>query len=247
MEPIPAASFGKSHIALIGVSIVLLVAATFMSGGLKLSSFSFSSAQSAPKGLTLAEAQAQAHQIIAERNGTGTGDSTALAAQNQEQLAEVDPSYGKGSVLGASTDSSADVDQVLNSDAIASLPISSYQTSDPLQFNGYARSVHAVESKYGADVLLGALTTRDQASLQAAAAAYKNIIAGLLEVKVPSQFIEYHRMKLVYYSALAGMASSMATDGADDQTAAAASLFFTLNDKLQALQTQLESQYEVIL
>jgi hypothetical protein len=248
MEPIPAASFGKSHISLIAVSIVLLVAASFMRGGLKLGSFGFSSAKSAPKPLTYEEIKAMAHDKVAQNNAAAA-DSSASDAQTQAQLAEVDPTYGTGSVLGASIGpaSDADVDQVMNSGLISSLPISTYQTTDALQFNAYASAVHAVENKYGGEALIGALTTRDQASLQSATSSYKNIITGLMAVKVPTQFLEYHRMKLVYYSSLAQIASSMSGDGNNDTAASAASLFFSMNDKILALQSRLESQYEVIL
>jgi len=248
MEPIPLASFGKSHVKLIAVSVILLIAASFMRGGLKLGSFGFSSAQSAPEGLTLEEAKVQARQIVAERHGLDS-DSAAMAEQAQAQLAEIDPTYGDGSVLGSSigTDGNIDTDSILNSDAVNSIQINTYQTDDRLQLNFYASQVHAVESHYGAIALLGALGTREQSSLLAAQAGYKNIISELQGIKVPSQFSQYHKMKLVYYSALASMADSMASEGPNEQAATAASLFFSLNDKIDALRPQLESQYGVIL
>lgn len=253
MEPIPAASFGKSHIKLIAVSIILLVAASFMRGGLKLSSFGAASAESAPKPITLEEAQAKAHAIVAAQATADGDDSAAAAQQTKEQLAELDPNLADelagGSVLGASTgvDPTVDADQVLNSDTVTSLPITSYVTSDSLDFNTYATQIHRVESKYGANVIIGALSGRDEASLQGAANNYKGIVAELRTMRVPSQFLEYHRMKLVYYAALAQMASSMTADGPDDSAASAASLFFSLNDKIKSMRTQLNSQYEVIL
>ena len=242
------ASFGKSHLKLIAVSVILLIAATFMRGGLKLSSFSFSTAKSAPQGMTLEEAKAKARQIVAERHGSAV-DQSVLAEQTQDQLAEIDASYGGGEVLGAATASEGnmDADSVLNSEAVNSIQINTYQTSDKLRLNSYASQVHAVEGKYGAVVLLGALGSREQSGLQAARAGYKNIISSLQALLVPSQFSEYHKMKLVYYSALASMADSMASEGPNEQAAAAASLFFSLTDKIDALGTQLETQYGVIL
>lgn len=247
MEPIPAASFGKSHIKLIAVSIILLVTATFMRGGFTLGKFGFSKAESAPNKLTLAEAKAQAHQIVAEKYGDD--NSSSLAEKSQAQLAEIDPNFGQGSVLGASigVDGNIDISSVLNSDAISSAKINVYQTENKLQLNGYGTQLHAIEEKFGAVILLGALTTRDQASLQQAQSGYKNIISALQEMQVPAQFEEYHRMKLVYYSSLVSMADSMASEGPSEQAATATTLFFSLNEKLETLRSQLESQYGVLL
>lgn len=248
MEPIPAVSFGKSHLKLIGASILLLIAALFMRGGFTLGSFGLSQADSAPKRITLAEAQAQAHQIVMEQSG-GVADGAALAEKTQEQLAEIDPNFGGGAVLGASVgdDGNLNVDELLNSSAIKSAQINIYQTQDPLQFTAYSSQVHDLENKYGAIILMTALSTRDQASLQKAQAGYKSIIAGLQAMQVPSQFEEFHRIKLVYYSALATMAESMASEGPNEQAATATSLFFSLNDKLESLSAQLASQYGVML
>lgn len=252
MESIPATSFGRSHIKLIAVSVVLLTTALFMRGGFTLGSFGFSSSEAAPKPMTLLEAQAKAHEIVAAQNAAnGTSDSAAADAQTQSDLAQLDPSFGTGSVLGASTgvgaDTSVNADDVLNSDVVTSLPITTITTNDPLDFNTYAIQVHAIESKYGANIIIGALSGRDEASLQSAANNYKGIVSEFRVMKVPTQFLEYHRMKLVYYSALAQMATSMSASGPDDTASSAASLFFSLNDRIKTLKNQLMTQYEVVL
>ncbi len=248
MEPIAAGSFGKSHIKLIALSILLLVAATFMRGGFTLGAFGFSSAESAPEKMTYEQAQAKAKQMIEEKYSAlpaGGQDPEQL----QQQLAEVDPNYGQGAVLGTSvtSDGNIDVESLMGSDALKAVDVKTYSTDNKLELNAYGSQIRAIENKHGAFVLMGALSTREKSALAQASTGYKNIISDLQSLAVPEQFEEYHRMKLIYYSALVSMAESMASEGPNEQAATATSLFFSLNDKIDTLGSQLESQYGVLL
>lgn len=248
MEPIAAGSFGKSHIKLIALSILLLVAATFMRGGFTLGAFGFSSAESAPEKMTYEQAQAQARQMVEEKYASMPAGGQS-PEQLQNQLAEIDPNYGQGEVLGTSVTSEGniDVESLMSSDVLKSVDIKTYTTDNRLELNGYGSQVRAIENQHGAVVLMGALSTRENSALMQANRGYKNIISDLQTISVPEQFEEYHRMKLIYYSALASMAESMASEGPSEQAATATSLFFSLNDKIDTLGSQLESQYGVLL
>lgn len=249
MESNPVFSFGKNHLGLIAISIVLLSVATFMRGGFTLGAFSFNKAESAEQGLTYEQAKEQAQKIVAEKYA-GIGSNTEAQSQlTQQQLAEVDPNYGEGAVLGTSVDSQGniDVDNLLSSQTMQALQIFTYETQDRLQLNYYGTQVSEIENKNGALLLFSALSSREQSSLQRAASGYKTIAAELQAMQVPTQFEQYHRMKLVYYSSLATMAESMASEGPGEQAATAASLFFALNEKIANLGAQLETELGVML
>jgi hypothetical protein len=247
MESDSGTSFARGHIKLIVLSVVALTAALFMRGGFTLGAFNFGHAKADKPGMTYEQALAQARQILAQQGGAqGSADSS----QTQSQLAELDPTMSApGQVLGASTglDTSVDPDEVLNSDVVTSLPLNIYQTNDRYDWNDYALQLHQIESEYGTNFAIGALSGRDPQSLESSAQTYKAVVAELRNLKVPSQFENYHRMKIVYYTSLAQMALSMSPNGPDDNAISAASLFYSLGDKIKTARVQLSAQYGVVL
>lgn len=243
--------FTAGHFGLIALCLALLLTFSVVKGNLSWSSLvnvvhSIQAAAPEPHVMTYDEAaQVAANQAPA---ASATDDSQALQQAQQQQLAQVDPSLGdSGQVLGASTDALPSIDQMFTEQKLSAIQLSLIQNATPTQRQQYATQVKFVESYYGTGTLLSALTTQDKDQLTQAEQGYANIITELGQIKVPTEFEQYHKLKMIYYSTLMAMANSMAGNDPNADMSTAGTIFFGLNDKLNTMAADLSSRYGVSL
>ncbi len=235
--------FTSAHFLLIAACLVLLLGFSVVKGSLTWQTLinlnPLHAAAETSKVLTYDQIKAQ---VDATYQASYTADD-----KTKEQLAEVDPTYGIGEVLGASTDTTIpNADDVLKPEQVSTIKVKTYATDNPKDWQDYSDKLKFVEDYYGASDLLQAFTTQDTEALKKAEPIYLSLIGELKAMPVPSQFEQYQQYKIMYYASLVDMARSY-TSTDPSAGSSAGLLFFSLQDKVSNLQAQLSQQYGLSL
>lgn len=233
--------FKVNHFALIGFFTLFILGTTFMKDPLLFENI-----------FTLkflkAEGNTPTQQVVAaaETQPVSYDGINDIVAQKNEMMGLLDPSFGEGSVLGASTEAQESVQDILSAENISKIPIK--ETSDAEKnITSYIDKISLVESYYGQTLILSAISTKDPAAAQKSIPLITAIIGDMKSISVPTSFAHYHRLKLMQNAVLLNMANTIASSGSSKDQAAAGVLFFEITNELENERAQLINQFSYSL
>lgn len=191
--------------------------------------------------LTYEEARAK---VAGEFGNLNSGSDTM-----KSQLALVDPSGGdKGSVLGAVTGLNiADpLETLLPQKYLDSIKLVTTDDNSAESFKRYSERVVLIESQNGMMNILATLNTDDNEKLVGISGKAKNLVASMKSVEVPSELVEYHKLKMIYYVTLGQIGESLAGQSQfklDDITKGLLSIM----DRLGAIKLEIYNKHGLTL
>ena len=232
------------HFGAIMLCALVLVFVSWMKSGFH---FDFApSAQSAAPSLTYEQAEAQA---VAEVGGS-PASNVADAGQTADEVAMLDPSSQNGSVLGTSTDDSAlfpPADDIITPAMLDQIKIKAIPDSGADAVTAYSEKVTYVESTFNSLGLLADLNSEDQATLKTAGANANQIVAALGQIPVPNELVQYHKLKMMYYTTIGYLAKNFSGETTNLSVENLSTLMFSLSEKLDALESDMMTKYNVQL
>lgn len=242
--------FSSGHFLLIGSALVLFLVFAAVKGDLTWASFTnlpFLHASEEQKPVVTYESvRAEVEASIAQEN-LNTAD--LVDQQQQEELAQIDPAYAGGSVLGATSGDLPSADELMSQTNMQKIQVKTIPGTTIDNVKKYSEDLHYIEQYYDTVTLMNALATNDESLLPQVAPRYSGLITELGSMSVPDKLAEYHKNKILYYSALLALAQNMASsDGMNsDQAVTAGTMFFGLTDRLYNLSAQFADLYGVQL
>jgi hypothetical protein len=166
-------------------------------------------------------------------------DSVIAEKNNLSSL--IDPSFGKGSVLGLSTEAQNTVDNMFDESSLQNIPVNQIDNSD-FNISNYIDQVQLLEAYYGDVVILSSLSSQDPVVASKTIPVVKSLISELKSVQVPTKLVRYHRLKLMHYSIVLNMLENIASDVSPEDKSAAGILFFEITNELESERTKLIQQ-----
>ena len=186
--------------------------------------------------------QAQA-EVLAE-NG-----NSLPAADNPDanQLAMLDPSLSSGAVLGASTGTEDSVippaEQLITPEILNIIPVKEIATSSFDSVRQYKEDTDSIENDDNLAGIMVDLTSQDSTVMKNLGVKIDKLITDLLQVKVPTDLVRFHKVKLLYYSELKELADGYAgVEGAQNPQDVGMDIF-SLNDYLSNMKSSLLTSY----
>lgn len=237
-------NFHAGHLGIIALVAAVLILFSIIQNGFHFSRAGAESGAGKDSSLTYEQTGAR---LFAEDASQAQVPGTSDLG---EQLTLIDPSLNQGAVLGATTDLSqavGQVDQALTAEKLNQVPVKLLDSESPADLQKYAAQLELIKAYYNADSLLGNLNTTDSGVLEDTANTARKIISELLRLNVPKPLADFHKLTLVYYSALANIAKSFESDNFSDESGSAALIFFNLSDRLEKTKNQLYNQYGILL
>lgn len=242
--PVPAdpEELHMGHFGAILFCALFLVSLAWMKSG-----FHFvlrPSVQTPVKMYTYDDAKAE---VLAE-NGSSASDFAGSSNSDQSnQIAMLDPSMSVGAVLGASTGTADSVippaSQYLTPELLNSITIKEIATSSFDSVRQYKEDVDSVENDDGLAGIMVDLTSQDKTVMKNLSAKINKLMTDLLLVSVPTDLVKFHKVKLLYYSSLKGMADGYAgVQGAPDPQDMGIEVF-SLEDYLNNMKSSLLTTY----
>lgn len=142
-------------------------------------------------------------------------------SQMSGELAMIDPNFSGGSVLGASTGTNdtiiPEAKQVLTEEVLNLIPVNFSVSSSPENAKKYKDDLDFAENQNGASAVLEDVNSQDKKVLTDASKKLELLLQDLMQISVPADLVEYHKVKLLYYSELKQLAEGYAgLEGARD-------------------------------
>lgn len=228
------------HLALVGGFATVLLVILSVRGDISLNPFR----AQAETGKTLTYEEAKA--LVAQEMGA-SASSNSEAIKNQ--LALVDPNAGEpGQVLGLTTDLniSDPIEQVLPQAELDQIKLITTTDNSVDSFNRYATQVVHIEAKNNMIGVLTALDSDDPSKLAEVKALTNQMIGMMKGIEVPTELVEYHKLKLIYYASLGQIGQSFIGIGdmkLDDVTR----VMLSIMDRLGAIKLDIYNRYQIVL
>ncbi len=231
--------FTSGHAQLLTVAVAVFVVLFVAKSGINWKTV-FVHADSQTHMLTYDEALAQAQNEIGAVN-PNQDDGSA------EQIALLDRSNIDGKVLGDAigVGEIPDADQMLLPDIVNQLKINNSNNDSQAARQQYVSAVQKIENDAQITSLLADLNTDDKDTLRSSADGWNWTIKQISNVPVPPSLQKYNQDKLVYYSVIMNIAKIYAGDQSEDGLPLMTKAMISYSDKMDALQQQLNSQYNL--
>lgn len=184
-------------------------------------------------------------EILAERGGVITPQTDAEA---EAQFALLDRSLDNGQVLGESIGIGTipPAEQIFSRDQLDLITLSIEETTKE-SVEKYSERLLNVESQESATSLMANLNSSDPEILNKTRDQAMEIISNLKSLTVPSELVDFHRYKMIYYQSLSSMASSFAQNTLDTNFENTSKIFFSITSKLEESKSKIQDQYQVVL
>ncbi len=227
------------HLAMIGGFAFILVSVMVLRGEINLNPFRAKA--DSPKGLTYEEVKAQ----VAMEMGESSSNLDAI----DSQIAMVDPSSGDhGSVLGMTTglNISDPIDKVFPPELMEQLVLITTNDNSPESYRLYSEKVVFIEAENSMVGALLAINSDDPEKLLQARENTRKMVGMMKSVEVPTELVEYHRLKMVYYVTLGEIAQSLTGDNQVDINQSAKNLM-SIMDRLGAIKNEVYIKHKLLL
>jgi hypothetical protein len=228
-----------SHLAVIGTFAFVLISVLAMRGEISLNPFRAQANKSDT--LTYEEAKAQVAMEMGE-------SSTSFDAMST-QLAMVDPNAGdRGTVLGMTTglNISDPIEKVFPPELMNQLVLTTTKDNSPESYRLYSEKIVFIESENRMILSLLTINQDDPEKLLEARENTRKMIGMMKSVEVPTDLVEYHRLKMVYYATLGEIAQSLSGDNQVDINQSAKNLM-TIMDRLGAIKNEFYIKHKLLL
>ena len=241
-----SAHLNFGHMAVILTACAILVFITLFKSNFK---FSLNQSTSAHTTYTYAQAQADARNEVENNSSSDYSDEQKIS----DQLSVLDPSTNAGQVLGASTESNGgdqvfpDAEEILTPEVLDAIKLKLSDAAGEDAVRQYKRDLEGVESADGVDVIMADLTSTDPNTLLEGSKKVEPLVKDMLQVMVPKELAEYHKIKMIYYMELSELADGYAgVQGVADPKDTGINIF-SLSAKLQSIQSDIQNKYGVQL
>lgn len=230
--------FNLTHLGLIAVCAFGILGMTLLKNGLHIKPDAAQVNNSTRASLTYEEAKAQVMASHAQ-------DAIRPEVENNPLLT-LDPGRDSGDVLGANTENGiSQLDASVTPEMLSQVQINSINVGGKVAMERYFADMESAEQYGESFVALAALSSTDPNELKEGGVKAMKVVSYLKGVKVPTEAVEFHRMKILYYTTLSQLAGSLASGSKDETTQIESSMFFTLVGKIENLETSLRSKYSI--
>ena len=194
--------------------------------------------------LTLEEAKRQA---VAKNNIDQNFNSSS--AQDNNQLALLDPNLNRSAVLGVSTEELQfpAAEEIFTKESLDAIKIKSAVATTKESVQKYAEQVLLIESYFDVSSLLTDINSDDITVLKQVPKKAKVLVANLGQVEVPTEVVEYHKLKMIYYTTLGRIADIFSGEEKQYDLQTASSALFSLMEKLDRIKNTIITAYGVEL
>jgi hypothetical protein len=103
----------------------------------------------------------------------------------------------------------------------------------------------AREGVFSVSCTAWAMRSADDVELRNASKGAMDVVVKLKGVKVPTEFVDFHRYKILYYVTISKMANILSTNSDDPELKNQSVLFFSLIDKLSRQQQEIYDKYQI--
>lgn len=235
--------FNLGHLKLIAGSVAVILLITWVKGG-----FSFEKKQTAvTKNYTYEQAQSEA---IAKESVSL--NQTSSKAKNE--LALLDPNFASGSVLGTSTGTEATMESVFSESAtpipkeiLDSIPVITNKENNQNGIIKYMQEYSETEYQNDAPGILIGLNSDSSVELQGVPQKVEDLLKALLQVEVPSELSDYHRLKMLYYVELRTTALIDLNIEKEQNAENVSQLIFSISQEIKKQQQNIYKKYVIRL
>lgn len=172
---------------------------------------------------------------------------TTLTQDEQDQLALLDRSLDNGQVLGEAVGigSIPNAEELYSSEQMNSIPIQSTVVSNWQTVEQYANRLLRIESYYNTTEMFANLNSSDNQLIADTTTKAQAISNDMAKIPVPTDLVEYHRYKVMYYRALAAIGNTFTTQEGDlnNQT----KVLFSLTNKITGIEGWVKNEYQIEL
>ncbi|HYF05461.1 MAG TPA: hypothetical protein VEA59_04790 [Patescibacteria group bacterium] len=150
-------------------------------------------------------------------------------------------------VAGAETGPLAEMpefDELASKDQVAMIKVKVIEDISREAVTRYFEELEAVEGVSGYFELLAALSASSTASQQKYDELTARLIKSVSAIEVPKSIAAYHRIRLLFYQSLSELGPMLANQNADG-VAERATILFSVNDKMEALRSQIFDFYSI--
>ena len=230
------------HVGIIALCAAFLIFATWMKSGFNLSLRPIAQSSSAGQVLTYEQAKAE---VLAQMGPAPTTDGSVT----DQQLALVDPVNHGGEVAGTSTAEQVfpSADQMVTPEMLDQIKIKTTDVSNADTIKTYSDRVAFVEAQYNALGILSDLNNQDSTTLKNVDITTKAIVSNLAQIPVPKELVTYHKIKMMYYTTLGYMAQAFSGENKNIDLERLSSILFSLTEKLDSIQGEIMTNYNVQL
>lgn len=229
------------HLALIALCAVLLVGVTFMKNGFTLH---IKNTTAPVKRVTYEQVR---NEVLASFPDAGS-QLAQDDKKNLDELALLDPSFQEGQVLGTSTgtlDAIPQAEQVLTPEVLNMIPVYAQASTTEASVWEYINSVNEILANENALAAVGDLASQDIPTLKTIQPKLDKVIVQLLQLKVPTGLLTYHRAQVLYYAELVQLAQAYTGEkGARDPQDVGVEVL-TLKEFLDKSLSEIQTHYGV--
>ena len=231
--------FNLTHLALIAVCAFGIFGLTMLKNGFQLNpNVSKAKVQNQSTALTYEEAKAQ----VLEKHSNQANSS----GYEENPLATLDPGSDEGYVLGANTeDGIPQIEASLSKDKLSRVQVISIDVSGKIAMERYFDDVEFAEQSGESFAALSSLSSTDASELRNGSEKAMKVVSYLKGVRVPTEAVEFHRLKIIYYAMLSQLAQSLIDQNVNGNAEAQSSVFFTLVGKIESLEVALKDKYKI--
>lgn len=226
-----------THVGLIAFVAFGLIFFTLLKGDFKLSPL-ISKAENENKALTYEDARNEVAKQLGEPHGS-------INEELSKQLASINPTEQNGKVLGESIGlTPVPAEKLFTKELLDQIDVATTQDNSLPALAKYNKDLSLVETLYDDLGIYSALNSSDVTEIKNAGLQSLTIVAQLKAMVVPSNVLEYHRYKILYYVTFSQLAETMAGSNTYDLESVINQVF-SIQDKLSALRKQLLNLYNI--
>ena len=236
------------HLGLIFACAAFLSLATLMKTGFVLPFSKNKFAGSPPKVLTYDEV----YQKVALKNADEWGIDPVGIEKDRQQLALIDPDLGQGQVAGISTGQLQElgfpnVNEIIGPDQLASVPIVLLDSTSEELVLEYKENSSEPELQGDIISLLADINSDDPEVLRLAGGKAEKILTQLMQIPVPKDLAEYHRLNMFYIFELGLLAEAQSGIEGAPEVKDITPQIFSLAERLEQMKADIAKKYQVEL
>jgi hypothetical protein len=241
-------SFG--HLGIVVLCAIVLIFTGWMKDG-----FNFELGRKASRDkYTYAQAEADALSQLASVDNPANSVDASQRAGGDAKIAMIDPLSDKAQVLGTSTGTLLSVlpkpEDILSPEVQSKIKINLLDESDASSSEAivqYKRDVAGVESADSVEQILADVNNTDPKILLEGSKMIEPLVTDLVQVRVPKELAEYHKLKIFYYLEMSELADGYAgVKGVADPKDTGLNIF-SLTNRLEQIQADIQNKYGVQL
>ena len=226
-----------THIGLIAFVAFGLIFFTLLKGDFKLSPL-ISKASNANKSLTYEQAKQDAIKKFGQPQGS-------INEELSKQLASINPSSENGKVLGESIGlTPVPADKLFTKSLLDQIDVATTTSNDLPTITEYNTNLLHIEAANNVLALYSALNSSDVTEMKNAGLQALTVVAQLKGMVVPTNVLEYHKYKILYYTTFSQLAETLAGNKNYDLEIITNEIF-SITDKLSSLRKQILNSYNI--